>query len=167
MECHQILPIFLLLPRRQHTSAGNPNHASAVARALGNESAISLDQLRAIAVIDALRCLAKFSSWNSPLHTQCGTHQTGRRAASLVAPSIVRRRDLSSAALRLARPFDAETVSQTDVQDPVWPLSSLEGGPSPIPMQMASTKLYRGPRLGVCQFTLSNARTPIPNAIHC
>jgi hypothetical protein len=60
--------------------------------------------------------LARFSTWNSPLHNQCGTHQTGRRAASLVAPSIVRRRDLGSAALRLARLFDVEIVRLTDVR---------------------------------------------------
>jgi hypothetical protein len=31
----------------------------------------------------------------------------------------------------------------------------LEGGTSPIPMQMASTTVYRGPGWGVCQFANS------------
>ena len=28
----------------------------------------------------------------------------------------------------------------------------LEGGPPPIPKQMANAKLHRGPRRGVCRF---------------
>src|SRR5215469_1324810 len=39
------------------------------------------------------------------------------------AASNTRRCALISAALGLARPFDAETVSRTDVQVSVWPLS--------------------------------------------
>lgn len=46
-------------------------------------------------------------------------------------------------------PFDVEVMRLTDVKDPVWPLSF---GKRPIPMQMASTKPYRGLRRRVCQF---------------
>jgi hypothetical protein len=35
----------------------------------------------------------------------------------------------------------------------------LEGGLSPIPMQMASAELHGGPRRRVCQFAPSNGRT--------
>jgi hypothetical protein len=35
----------------------------------------------------------------------------------------------------------------------------LEGGLSPIPMRMASTKPYRDPYRGVCQSAQSKART--------
>jgi hypothetical protein len=34
----------------------------------------------------------------------------------------------------------------------------LEGGLSPIPMRMASTKFHHGPRRRVCQFALSKAK---------
>jgi hypothetical protein len=53
-------------------------------------------------------------------------------AASIAAP-------LMGAALRHCSPFDAKLVRQTDAQELGMAVVFLEGGPSPMPIPMAST----------------------------
>jgi hypothetical protein len=85
-----------------------------------------------------------------------------------VAPSIVRRRDLSSAALRLARPFDVEIVRLMDVKDSVWPLSFSKVVYRQYQLQMASTHSIVDPVVGCVNLHIVERKDPqIPNAIRC
>jgi hypothetical protein len=89
--------------------------------------------------------------------------QGGGEIYGLVAPSIVRRRDLISVALRLARPFDL-----TGLKDSVWPLSFWKEVYRQYQLQTASTHSIVDPVVGCVNSRIAEHKDPqIPNAIRC
>ena len=111
---------------------------------------IALDKLRAIAVIDTLDRLGRFSSWNSPRHTQCATHQTSRRE-DVWRPRSHQRRPTTRC------PFDVEKIRLTER---CMAVVFLKGGLLPIPIANGEHLFHPGRRRGVCQFAHCRMQRP-------